>query len=108
MHRNIVIENLPPERVVVHFKLRGSSHGKSRFWLVLRGDEADICLTDPGFGVDLVVEAHVRTMVRVWMGDVTFDEAIRSGDLLLDGPRALRLTFPMWFGRSLFATVERP
>jgi hypothetical protein len=47
VHRNIVADALPPERVVVSFHLRGSSDKKSRFWFVLQDGAADVCLVDP-------------------------------------------------------------
>jgi DNA-binding HxlR family transcriptional regulator len=108
IHRSIDVDALPPRRVVVHFHLRGSSDRQSRFWLVLDDGTADICLTDPGFDVDLYVEGHVRTMVNYWLGHVEFAEAVRSGDLVVTGPRGLARDFPTWFTRSYFATVQLP
>jgi len=92
---------------VVFFKLRGSSDRKSRFWLVLDRPDADICFADPGYDVDLNVEAHVRTMVSYWMGDVPFADAVGSGDVRVEGASSLRRAFPTWFMRSAFAPVER-
>jgi hypothetical protein len=108
IHRSIALDTLPPTRTVVHFHLRGSSDRKSRFWLVLDAGTADICLADPGFDVDLYVEGHVRTMVNYWLGHIEFADAVRSGDLVVTGPRALARDFPKWFTRSYFATVQRP
>lgn len=108
IHRNVNVEALPASRVVVHFHLRGSSDKKSRFWLVLERDGVDMCLTDPGYEVDVSVEGHVRTMVDYWMGRIEFADAVRSGDLHADGPRTLVRALPTWFARSLFAPVDLP
>ena len=108
IHRNIVVELLPPERVVVCFHLRGSIDTKSRFWLVLQNGAADVCLADPGYDVDITVEGHVRTMVDYWMGRIEFADAVRAGDLVVAGPRRLVRALPTWFGRSLFAPVTLP
>jgi DNA-binding HxlR family transcriptional regulator len=108
IHRNIVVEALPPERVVVFFHLRGSIDKKSRFWLVLQHGAADVCLADPGYEVDVAVTGHVRTMVDYWMGRIEFSDGVRSGDLEVEGPRRLVRALPTWFGRSLFAPVELP
>ncbi len=108
IHRNVRAERLPPGRVVVHFHLRGSSDKKSRFWLVLEPDAVDLCLVDPGYDVDLDVEGHVRTMVDYWMGRVELGDAVRSGELTLEGPRQLVRALPTWFVRSTFAPVEVP
>jgi hypothetical protein len=108
IHRNIVTELLPPERVVVFFHLRGSIDKKSRFWLVLQHGAADVCLADPGYDIDVAVQGDVRTMVDYWMGRIAFTDAVRAGDLEVTGPRRLVRGLPTWFGRSLFAPVELP
>lgn len=108
VHFQVEPEAFPPGRIVIHFHLEGSSDGKSRFWLVLREGEADLCLMDPGHEVDVTVEAHVAAMVRYWMGDTTFDELLRAGELRLTGPRRLVRAFPTWFRRSPFADVPHP
>ena len=108
IHRNIVIDALPPERVVVYFHLDGSIDKKSRFWLVLQNGAADVCLADPGYDVDVTVNGHVKTMADYWMGHIDFADAVRSGDLEVTGPRRLVRAVPTWFGRSLFAPVELP
>lgn len=108
VHRNVRVEQLPDRRVVVHFHLRGSSDKKSRFWLVLDQDIVDLCLTDPGHAIDVHVEGHIRTMADYWMGHIEIRDAVRSGDLELEGPRALVRGFPTWFARSPFASVELP
>ena len=108
IRRNIDSSRLPQRRVVVHFHVRGSSDKKSRFWLVLEPQTVDVCLFDPGHPVDVVVEGHVRTMAAYWMGQIEFADAVRSGDLVIEGPRNLRRALPTWFLRSGFADVELP
>jgi DNA-binding HxlR family transcriptional regulator len=108
IHRNVEVDALPAPRVVVHFRLRGSSDKKSRFWLVLEPDSVDMCLADPGYDIDVFVEGHVRTMVDYWMGHIEFADAVRSGDLRVDGPRPLVRALPTWFKRSQLASVPLP
>jgi DNA-binding HxlR family transcriptional regulator len=108
IHRNVHVERLPGPRVVVHFHLRGSSDKKSRFWIVLEPESVDMCLADPGYDIDVFVDGHVRTMVDYWMGRIEFSDAVRSGDLRVEGPRPLVRALPTWFKRSGFAPVEMP
>lgn len=108
VHRCVVVDALPSERVVVHFHIRGSHDGKSRFWLVLDGEDVDLCLIDPGHEVDVHVACHARDLVRYWMGDAEIGDLLREGALTIEGPRALVRAFPSWFSRSEFATVEVP
>ena len=37
-----------------------------------------MCLKDPGFGIDLTVAADLAEFTRVWLGDVSFEQALRS------------------------------
>lgn len=108
IRRNVHLERLPARRTVVHVHLKGSSDGKSHYWLLLDRAGADVCLADPGYEVDLVVVGHVRTMVDYWMGAIDFARAVRSGELQVQGPARLARAFPTWFRRSAFATVELP
>jgi hypothetical protein len=74
---------------------------------VLDRPEIDLCLKDPGFPVDVVVTADLRTLTRVWMGDVPLAEALRAGSIRLDGPPSFVRAFPTWLRLSSFAGVER-
>ena len=50
----------------------------------------------------------IRLAARLGMGALTFDDAIHSGGVRLDGPRDLVHGFPTWFLLSRFAGVDRP
>jgi DNA-binding HxlR family transcriptional regulator len=99
IHRKVVPDTLPPHRVVAEFRLSGASRGKHRYWLVLDAGAADLCLVAPGFDVDLIVEADMRTLVAYWLEKVEIDDAIRSGEIRLTGRRHLVRSFPSWFRR---------
>ena len=77
IHRNVDVAALPPQRVVVHFHLQGSSDRKSHFWLVLDAPTVDLCLTDPGHDIDVEVAGHITTMVDYWMGRADFMAAVK-------------------------------
>ena len=49
---------MPAGRTVIHFRFRGAPEKLRCFWLVL--PEADLCLSDPGFGVDLTVRSDPK------------------------------------------------
>jgi DNA-binding HxlR family transcriptional regulator len=107
IRRNINVDRLPERRVVVYFAFRDAPKGKRSWWLVLEQRESDLCLTDPGFGVDLTVRTDAVTMAGVWIGDLNLAGAIKSRRIVLEGPRHLRRAFPDWLKLSLFAGVER-
>jgi DNA-binding HxlR family transcriptional regulator len=108
MRRRIDLEAVPERRVVVELRFHGLTRGQPVWWLTLDRTDVDACLTDPGFGVDLVVAADLRTMIMVWMGDVPLAAALRSGGVTVTGAPALERAFPRWLRLNLLAGVERP
>lgn len=106
VRRRVDVERLPTQRIVVSFELRGAPRGQRDWWLVLDRPDVDVCLFDPGHGVDLSVVTDVRTMTEIWLGDETFARAQRAGVLELEGPRRLRAALPRWLLRSSFAEVR--
>jgi hypothetical protein len=100
----------PTGGFVVRFDFRGvpAGRGPTTAWLVVTRKDVDVCLKDPGHGVDLVVAADLGTFTRVWLGDVSFDQAVRSRRISLEGPRELVRAFPGWLLLSHYAGVARP
>jgi DNA-binding HxlR family transcriptional regulator len=100
-------EALPADRTVVHFRFEGAPEKLRHFWLVF--PDADLCLSDPGFGVDVTVSSDAKTLTAVWMGDVSLSSALKTRAVQLDGHRRLVRSFPEWFGlHPLFADVPHP
>ncbi|HKQ65795.1 MAG TPA: helix-turn-helix domain-containing protein [Methylomirabilota bacterium] len=110
IRRRLAVDQLPDRRVVVRFDFRGvpAGRGPATAWLVVARKDIDVCLKDPGYGVDLVVAADLGTFTRVWLGDVSFDQAVRSRRISLEGPRELVRAFPGWLLLSHYAGVARP
>ena len=98
---------LPAGRTVIHFRFRGAPEKLRYFWLVL--PEADLCLSDPGFGVDVTVRSDPKTLTAVWVGDLRLAAALSNHTIELEGRRDLVRSFPKWFGlHPLFARVDHP
>ena len=110
VRRRLAVDRLPERRVVVRFDFRGvpAGRGPATCWLVTSREEVDVCLTDPGFEVDLVVSADLAGFTKVWLGDVSFAQALRLRTVRLEGPRDLVRAFPGWLLLSHFAGVARP
>ena len=99
---------LPDRRVVVAFTFPDAKSGHRHWWLIFDRGEVDLCLTDPGFAVDVSLTADLRAMTALWLGDTTLDDAVRSGTISVTGRPALVRSLPTWIGLSTFAQVERP
>lgn len=111
IRRRIALDRLPPRRVVVRLAFSGAApayRGPRVFWLLLERSNAELCVSDPGFEVDLYVEADLAAMARVWLGDVAMESVLRSNEVRLRGPRELATQFPSWLMLSKFAGVPRP
>ncbi|MDP9011364.1 MAG: helix-turn-helix transcriptional regulator [Pseudomonadota bacterium] len=96
---------LPAIRTVVQFifsDLRASSRA---WWLVNEDGEVDLCPVDPGDNPKLQICTTLRTMTRVWMGDLSIDTVLRSGALTIVGSRDLRRCFGGWLRLSPYAPV---
>ena len=106
MHRTVRPEHFPARRVVVGFEFTDVPQNKRRWWLVSEGNAADLCVTDPGYEVDLFLFADLRTMTAIWIGDLTLEAALASGALEAHGPAELRRRLNGWLGLSAFAPVR--
>jgi DNA-binding HxlR family transcriptional regulator len=103
MHRRIHLDRLPERRVIVQFDFHGTR--QRSYWLVLERPEPSVCLTDPGFGIDLLVTAETLALHRVWMGRLDLSGAISDGLIQVDGPPELARAFPTWLALNLFAGI---
>jgi DNA-binding HxlR family transcriptional regulator len=109
LRRRVNVDRLPPERVIARFDLHATGRRSAwlqeaqSFWLVLERPHVELCLTDPGFEVDLIVRAELAALTRVYLGQVSLGDALHSGSIQLAGPRALRSGIRDWLGISQFA-----
>lgn len=111
MRRRIAVERLPAERTVVRFDFRGvpATHRRPKtYWMVMTRPDVDLCVTDPGFDVDVYVDADLATLSRVWLGDEALAHTLRAGTVKLGGDARLARAFPSWLMLSTLAAVPRP
>jgi DNA-binding HxlR family transcriptional regulator len=108
IRRNVVAKSPPrASRYVVEFRLSGVPVSRRRYWLVFERGVVDLCYRDPGFEIDLFVEANLRVLTQVWLGHISIAEAIRGGRFRLDGSRGDIAAFRSWFTLSMFAPAGR-
>ncbi len=105
MRGRIRTDNLPQDRVVVQLDFKGAAD--ERFWLVLTKDDVSICLTDPGFELDILVTSDLSTFYQIWLGRISYFEAQKDGLVKIDATPALADALPTWFLYShTAATVQ--
>jgi DNA-binding HxlR family transcriptional regulator len=85
MHRRIDTGVLGTGRTVLQFEYSDAPDEMQLWWLLIEGGDVDLCVSDPGFEVDLYVLADVRTMARVWIGKVSLAHALNEEDIIVHG-----------------------
>jgi hypothetical protein len=108
MHRHVNQDAVPGERTVVRFDFTDVPTTLRHWWLVITPEDTDVCDFDPGFDTAVTVRADLRSLVRVWRGDLPWADALRAGGVAVEGPEHLRRAVPGWFSLSTFASVPRP
>jgi hypothetical protein len=84
-------EALPAHRVVARFRFNDVGTRLPRVtWLILDRDEVDVRYRDPGFEADLVVVGRLRSLIGVWLGDLSMAAATRTGEIQIEGPPGCR------------------
>jgi len=111
MRRRFDVERMPERRVTLRFDFRGvpSTHKAPRtYWFVCQRPDVDLCIIEPGFEVDVFVDADLGAFSRIWLGETPIRQAIREGTVKLNGERQLVRDFPSWLLLSTLAAVPRP
>jgi len=105
-HRRIDTSHFPDERTVLRFEFVDYPSKLRLWWLVVTGDDVDICLKDPGHEVNLFIQSTLKTMTQIWVGDLSINKARRDKLLHLAGETALGNSMSSWIGRSSLAHIK--
>jgi len=108
IHRTIPIDSWPRSRTTVAFHLDGVAPKASRWSPVLADSKVDVCDFDPGYDVAGTVQTSLRTLTRIWRGDVGWSHALLDGTAAVSGPAEVRRAIPSWIGQGTKAAVPRP
>lgn len=101
LHRQLDTTQLPRPRFTVFVPF--TDHPK-RYWIVVE-DEASLCLSDPGFEVDITVRTDRSELYRTYLGRTSLRQAHNQGTVGLEGsPQAVR-SFVEAFGQSPVAEI---
>jgi DNA-binding HxlR family transcriptional regulator len=106
MHRNIDTSYFGAERTVLRFEYVDYPSKMRLWWLVVTGDNVDICLKDPGYDVDLFVQTRLKTMTAIWVGDLSVSRAKRDKLIKVTGNTELNRRMAAWIGCSTLAGIK--
>ncbi len=91
---------------VIQFVFSGERPNKKYWWLVVDHRDVDLCRRDPGRDSDLVVSTHVRTLTHIWLGKLSYSQALQSKHLSCEGRREMTARMADWMLGSAFGSVS--
>jgi hypothetical protein len=96
MRNGVNRDQLPKSRVVVQYDFHGAETGT--FWLILTIADITLCLTDPGYEIDVLVTADLAAFFKLWGRRISYQQALNDYEIRVEGIPGLTRAFPNWFG----------
>jgi len=106
LERSVDPDKLIGDQNIIQFSFKDLARQRD-WWLLVQDRKVDLCITDPGKEVDVYFHCTVRTMHDLWMGDRSYQDAIRAGDLIVEGEPVLVRSISTWLRPSMFADAPR-
>jgi DNA-binding HxlR family transcriptional regulator len=97
LQRRIDHEALPARKVTIGLHFVDRAAGDRRYWLQLDRSRANLCTTDTGDPLDVMLQATTADVVRWWLGESSWRELLTRPETLVSGDRALVRALPTWF-----------
>jgi len=105
LQRSVQPEKLIGQETVLRFQF--TDLGKYRdWWMVVKDNNVDLCIRDPGKDVDIYFTVDLRTMTEVWMGDASYKQVTADGRMKVVGHPALTRDISSWLAPSIFAGIR--
>lgn len=100
MRRSVEASVFAGQRVVVQFNYPDAPSGAKNWWLVSEEGEIDLCLDDPGHDVDVLIETSLRTMTKIWICELKFNDAVSAGQVRVSGDPKITKHLQSWLRSS--------
>jgi DNA-binding HxlR family transcriptional regulator len=95
LERSVQTDKLPGNQTVVRFKF-DDFEKYSDWWMVIEGDEIDLCVNDPGKDIDVYFTCSVKTLTNIWMGYSTYRKAAKDNLITIVGDDYLTRDISVW------------
>lgn len=106
IHRTMNADYFESPRTTLRFEFSNYTSALRRWWLVIKDNNVDVCIKDPGYEVDLQVLTDIRTLTRYWMGDMSMSMALRNKKITLHGNSKLKKDIKIWLRQNFYADVK--
>jgi len=103
--RLVDVEKVPSTGLVARVDL--ADRPDEHFWMLLRRPYAELCSAYPGRSEDLLIRTDSETLARWHLRHITYQEAVRSGRIRVQGPRLSVKAFVACIRPSPFAAAKR-
>lgn len=104
LKRSIVTEKLIGKETVIRFRFTDIKEYPD-WWLVVQGDELDLCVKDPGKEVNVYFTSSVKTLADIWMGESSYKKAQNEGTMKIVGDKVLTNNITSWLANSIFVDL---
>lgn len=105
MRRTVDPAVFPDHRIVVQFEYPDATKGERDWWMVSENGEIDLCLSNPGHDVDIVIKCSLKTMSGIWICQQQFSDAVKKGEIKVTGNSKLISKLPDWLRSSPLAKL---
>lgn len=89
--------------VVVRFELR--DRPGDNYWLLLRKPTPELCTKGTGYVEDIIARTDAACLIDIHLKRISYQQALRSGRLSLEGPPQLTTAFTSWIRPSPYADI---
>jgi len=105
MRRSVDTSQFPSRRIVIQFEYPDAPTGAKLWWLIAEQGKVDLCLNDPNFDVDLVIQCSLAIMTAIWTCQMDFDVAVKDRQIKVLGDNLLMKNLSSWLCSSLLSKL---
>jgi hypothetical protein len=105
MRDRICAQRLPEKPFVIQFDFHFRRH--ETYWLLIEEDAASVCISDPGYEINVAVTTDLSVFYELWLGRISYHEAVSDYGVKIDAIPAYIRAFPRWFSWSPAAPIVR-
>lgn len=103
--RRLQTDKIRGRKATIEFEYSDLDSRYRNWWLIVDGEDVELCYDHPGRSVDLTIRCKLETMTRIWMGELEIASARRSNLLQVEGARRLAKNLSSWLTRSHIAQL---
>ena len=101
----IDVDELPSCNAVIEMQLADGGDSATGF-IHVQGGTASTCDTRLGFDTDVLIRSTIKTMTRIWYGELDMNAAIQSGQMKVVAAPAFSRRISRWLRISSFTTDD--